>query len=256
LVPLHTAAAQLVGHWSFDEKSGRVAEDATERAGSLVAATDPVWVDGPVPGAGAVKGDGVEFHMATQGPPLRTDESFSIAAWLRLDSDLVGSRLTLKPDWYALTALAQSGVYHSAFYLGIRNIEYGGEGTGDYHLHWNFTVAPVDGSDDGPVDWVHAHSTTELTDADVDDWVLVVGVYDLEARVARIHLPGRGGDGEEALPHDWPKWSAEERLDVGQAWFRDEFVDQWPGSVGPISAHQGALTDEDVRRLYEPPAPS
>lgn len=202
-------------------------------------------------GAGAVKFDGTSSSMMTQGAVVVSDESFSIAAWLRLDSDLAGADLQLKHDWYALTAVAQSGAYHSPFYLGARLIEYGGEGTGDFHLHWNFTVSPIDGSETGPVDWVHAYSSRELTSAELDDWVLVVGVYDLHDQVARLYVPTHEDSGETALPEGWPKWRAEAGLQIGHAWYRDEFVDQWPGSVGPVWAYTGVLTADDAQSLHD-----
>ncbi|MEV6827071.1 LamG-like jellyroll fold domain-containing protein [Amycolatopsis sp. NPDC051102] len=240
---------RLVGAWPFSEGSGRVIADESGNGNNLVADSDPVWVAGPTAGSQGVKGDGAGFDMVTAKPAVVTDESFSIAAWVRLDSDLCPPDGILPPGWFALTAIAQSGSYHSPFYLGVRNIEYGGEGTGDFHLHWNFTVAPIDGSDDGPVDWVHAYSSIELTRSELDDWVLIVGVYDLEAGVARIHVPNRNDKGETPLPDNWPKWNGDHGLHVGQAWFRDEFVDQWPGSIGGVWAYQGAISQDEVDHL-------
>lgn len=233
----------------FSERSGSNVADSSGNGHTLSASGVPGWIVGPKEEVGAMKFDGSSLSLATDRPVIQSDESFSVAAWVRLDTDTVGPDLALPEDWFAWTAIAQSGSYHSPFYLGVRFIEYGGEGTGDFHLHWNFTAAPIDGSDDGPVDWVHAYSSQELTPAELDQWVLLVGVYDLEAGAARIYVPTRGDEGETALPVKWPKWRADQGFQLGHAWFRDEFVDQWPGSIGPVWAYSGVLTRQDAESL-------
>lgn len=241
----------LRGRWEMTEGSGVGVADSSGNGHSLTATTEPRWVAGPDGTTGALKLGDPSVSLATERGVVVTDESFSVAAWLRLDSDLAGPELRLPQDWFAWTAIAQNGPYHSPLYLGVRFIEYGGEGTGDYHLHWNFTVSPVDGSDDGPVDWVHAYSSQEITPSEADQWVLLVGVYDLEAGVARLYVPTHDDQGEQALPQDWPRWRGDEGFQLGHAWFRDEYVDQWPGSVGPVWAYSGVLTEADAKNLRD-----
>ncbi|UWZ39326.1 LamG domain-containing protein [Dactylosporangium roseum] len=211
---------------------------------------EPRWTDGPAGTAGAVAFSD-SLSLASESGAVVTDQSFSVAAWLRLDSAVAGADLRFAPDWYAWTAVAQSGSYHSPFYLGVRFIEYGGEGTGDFHMHWTFAVAPIDGSDDSTVEWVDAYSTTEIAPEEADRWVFVAGVYDLEAGVARIYVPTHGERGEAKLPVDWPKWNGDLSIQLGHAWFRDEYVDQWPGSIGPVWAYSGVLTEADAVSLSE-----
>ncbi|MBT2456058.1 alpha/beta hydrolase fold domain-containing protein [Streptomyces sp. ISL-86] len=240
----------LKGFWEMTDGSGSSVADSSGNGLTLTTAGEPNWVSGPEGTAGALSfSDSLSF--ASESGAVVTDQSFSVAAWLRLDSALTGAEPAFPKDWYAWTAVAQSGSYHSPFYLGVRNIEYGGEGTGDFHMHWNFTASPIDGSDDGPVDWIHAHSSKELTSAEADQWVFVVGVYDLEAGAARIYVPTHADRGEEKLPEGWPKWNGDLSVQLGHAWFRDEYVDQWPGSVGPVRIYSGVLTEADATSLYE-----
>lgn len=248
--PAQSVQPELLGKWAMSEGSGRSVSDSSGQEHTLTTRQELTWVAGPKGTDGAIKVDqGVS--LGTERGVIDSDQSFSVAAWLRLDSDLAGTTLVMPENWFAWTAVAQSGPYHSPFYLGARQIEYGGEGTGDFHLHWNFTVAPLDGTDDGPVDWVHAYSSKELTSAEADQWVLLVGVYDLDAGEARIYVPTREDRGQQKLPEDWPKWQGKENLQLGHAWFRDEFVDQWPGSIGPVWMFRGALTEDDARSLRE-----
>lgn len=238
---------RLEASWPMTETDGPTAADLVS-GNDLVCADEPSRVEGPFGASSALRCAGRSTWATSRGV-LQTDQSFSVAAWVRLDSGLTGADLTMDTDWFAWTAVAQSGSYHSPFYLGARQIEYGGEGTGDYHLHWNFTVAPVDGSDDGPVDWIHAHSSQELRGDQADQWVLLVGVYDLETEVARIFVPTQDDHCEQPLPSGWPLWQGGENVQIGQAWFRDEFVDKWPGDVGPVRFYSGVLDEEGARQI-------
>lgn len=237
---------KLLARWTMSEGKGSAIGDSSGSGLDLVASTTPDWTSGPSDAFGAIRFRDPMLHLASGSGPIRTNESFSVAAWVRLDSETTGPTPSMPKDSYAWTAVAQSGEYHSPFYLGVRYIEYGGEGTGDFHLHFNFTVAPIDGSDDGPVDWVHAYSELEISSADVDRWVLLVAVYDLEEGAARLYVPTRGDSGEQSLPLNWPKWHGAENFQLGHAWFRDEFVDRWPGSIGPVWVYDGVLAEGDA----------
>jgi hypothetical protein len=81
--------------------------------------------------------------------------------------------------------------------------------------------------------------------------VLLVGVYDLEADVARISVPICGDQAETQLPTDWPKWHGDENLQLGHAWFRDAFVDWWPGSIRPVWAYAGVLDEAEAASLRD-----
>lgn len=245
--PVVPGTAQLQASWPMTDTDGPTTSDLVA-GNDLKCASDPERVDGPFGTSRALRCAGSTTWATSRGV-LQTDQSFSVAAWVRLDSKLTGPDLAMDKGWFAWTAVAQSGPYHSPFYLGARQIEYGGEGTGDFHLHWNFTVAPVDGTDDGPVDWIHAHSSEELDGTQADQWVLLVGVYDLENGVAKIFVPTQNDSGEEPLPDDWPLWHGSENVQIGQAWFRDEFVDQWPGDVGPVRFYAGVLDEQAARGI-------
>jgi len=240
----------LVGWWRFDQGSGPEAEDLSSHGHDLAATGAPAWTDGGRFGGG-VAFDGVSQWLSTDGPVVRSDQSFSIAAWVRLDSAVLGGELALQPDWFAVTAVSQDGPSHSPFYLGARLIEEPQpDGSMNYSLRWNFTAAPVDGSETGPVDWIHAHAQRPIDVSELDRWVLLVGVYDLEAGQARLYVPGNEDSGEADLPGGWPFWRADGGFQLGQARFRDATSDQWPGSVGQVRAYSGVLSASDAESLY------
>ncbi|MEJ3746438.1 LmbU family transcriptional regulator [Actinomycetes bacterium KLBMP 9797] len=243
-----TTAKELKGWWSFDEPSDVRTKDRSGNGHAMPITGSPTWT-GTARFGGGYALDGDSQWLSTEKPPLRSDESLSIAAWVRLDSTVLGGELALRPDWYAVTAVSQDGPSRSPFYLGARLID-NPIGSGlSRTLRWNFTVSPVEGTDDR-FDWVHAHAQTVIDLSELDRWTLLVGVYDLERRVLRLYVPSTGDEGERRLPADWPRWHAEGGLQLGRARFDDAVVDQWPGSVGQLRIYSGVLTKEDAVSLY------
>lgn len=239
---------KLVGWWRFDEASGAQADDLSGHGHKLTTTGGPAWTAGGRFGGGVAL-DGANQWLSTDGPVVRSDESFSIAAWVRLDSAVMGGVLALQPDWYAITAVSQDGPSHSPFYLGARLIEQpqpGGSST--YSLRWNLTASPANPG--GSVDWMHAHAQRPVDVSELDQWVLLVGVYDPAAGKARLYVPGNEDGGEAVLPEGWPKWNAEGSFQLGQARYRDAEADQWPGSIGQVRAYSGVLTVADAASLY------
>jgi hypothetical protein len=110
---------------------------------------------------------------------LSTDLSFSIAAWVRLDSSLLGKEFRLPDGWFATTAISQPGprpgaLTHSPFYLGARAID---EDTPDV-VKWCLEATPVDGDPPGPpwpFVWENAFSTQVIDSSAMDQWVFLVG---------------------------------------------------------------------------------
>ncbi|MFD4791319.1 LamG-like jellyroll fold domain-containing protein [Streptomyces sp. NPDC058459] len=241
---------RLKGWWKLDEASGTEAADSSGEGHPLRLTGAPSWTDGATFG-GAVALDGASQWLTSDAPIVESDKSFSVAAWLRLDSSALGGELALQPGWFAVTAVSQDGPSHSPFYLGARLInQAAADEEPSFQLHWNMTAAPVDGSETGPVEWVHAHGQQPIAPSELDTWVFVVGVYDLEAGEVRIYIPGNKDAGTAALFENWPAWRAEGGLALGQARFRDEVADQWPGSVGQVRLYSGVLTETDAASLF------
>jgi hypothetical protein len=252
------AAHRLAAWWTFDEGEGDTAADASGNGHQLTAVNGPQWTGSSR--FGAVSLDGAAQHLATQDPAVRTDESYSVAAWVRLDSSRTDLRLPA--GWHAVTAVSQSGPSRSAathcqFYLGARtSADAQPDGTTKDVLRWCFTVAPADGSvEQKLVDWQHAMSGPIESSA-LDRWELLVGVYDVATRKTHLFVPGRGEVATVELPEQWTLWHAGGQVHVGQAIWLGNMVDQWPGSVGPVRLYAGVLTESDAARLYADEAPT
>ncbi|MEJ3746454.1 LamG-like jellyroll fold domain-containing protein [Actinomycetes bacterium KLBMP 9797] len=243
--------ARLLAWWRFDTESGDVT-DFSGNGHTLRPIGNPARAGGTP--NGWVMLNGKDQYLETAGPVLRTDESFSVAAWLRLDSTVLGEQFGLPPGWFAFTAVSQPGpvagsLTHSPFFLGVRALD---EYTPEV-VKWCLEVAPVDGDPPGPpwpFVWEKAFSADQLDSSVLDQWVFVVGVVDKERLAIHLYLPATDDHGTAALVPHWPFWHADAPVQIGRAYWRENPVDQWPGSIGPVRLYEGTLTREDAHRLY------
>lgn len=143
-----------VGHWKFDEALGSTVVNEVEGGGGAILTGDAsIASDGAV--NSAVTLDGVDDYVATDGPAVRTDHGFSVAAWVRLDR--------LAPEGGAFTAVSQDDAQNSGFLLQQR-------GNG-----WTFSILHPDQS--GALAG-RAYSAPGTAQAGV--WTHLVGVFDAE----------------------------------------------------------------------------
>jgi hypothetical protein len=176
---------------------------------------NPVWQDGPV---------------------LRTDESFTVSAWVRLER--------FGPT---MTAVAQAGNAQSAFYLSVR--KYAVNGVDQYG--WAFNVTDLD--DDIGENAASARMTRRaLTDEDLSTWTHLVGVYDSSAHKIRLYVNGKL---EATEPWQRP-FHATGPLTVGAArWSPDgelpRWTDFWEGGIDDLGLYQGAMSDAAASLLFD-----
>lgn len=201
--------------------------------------------------SGAVNLDGSKQFLGTKHSVVDTVGSYTVAAWIRLNSSAMNGKLSLKPGEHALTAVSQDTATHSNFYLGVRQVDKEQpDGVLTSSLRWNFTVAPIDGSETGSVEWQHAHTDSPLDNSALDKWFLLIGVCDADARTASIYAPTANEKGMIHWPADLVQLPAEGGLQVGRGRWLGRNVDHWPGSIGPIKVFSGAMSQEEANRLY------
>ncbi|MFB9627401.1 LamG-like jellyroll fold domain-containing protein [Nonomuraea helvata] len=217
------------GHWQLDGfghqstvsdasgngRTGTVTNDGAHLKGAA-------WTTGR--NGDALRFDGESGDMSAGGPAVRTDQSFAVAAWVRLDR--------ADDDWYA--AVSQDGSQVSGFFL-----QYGG-GT----RKWEFTMAQTDG-DDPTFDRVTA-------DAPVRPgvWTHLAGSYDAADGRMRIYVNGELGG---TLQHTGT-WNAAGPLAVGRGKFGGQPDDRWPGAVDDVRVYDRILGEDEVRELATTPS--
>lgn len=168
-------------------------------------------------------------------PVLRTDQSFTVSAWTRPDVLFGGN----------MTAVAQKGVEQSAFMLSTRHFTVNGEPGYRYAFS-------VWGSDDDVDRQSGTAVSRPLTEDDLGEWVHLVGVYDAATTHVKLYLNGELVDlyqGPSAFQASGP-------LLVGAAWWSPlgeapRLVDRWQGAIDDVHVFQGAMTDAQIRLLFE-----
>lgn len=198
------------GSWALDEGTGTTAKDDGPADRPLRLTEGTGWTDG-VSGS-ALKFDGQGQYARTDGPVLDTTGSYTVSAWVSLDS---------VPGNYA-TAVSQDGLRQAnPFYLQY------GQGA--------FAFSTPDGQ----------RARLETT-PETGRWYHLVGVRDDTTGEITLYV-----DGERAATVDGgPNYVASGPLTVGRALWNGENTDFWDGAVDEVHAYDKALTAEEVSALY------
>ncbi|WP_231618677.1 LamG-like jellyroll fold domain-containing protein [Nonomuraea sp. SBT364] len=219
VVKLVNHAATLTGHWRLDEETGTAAADTANVTGPLALGPGTAWTGGWLDGALAL--DGTSGHAQAARAAVRTDDSFTVSAWVQLDSLPAADA----------SAVAQSGTRASGFSLG-----YAAEGP-----RWTFGMADAD-ADGAAVVRTRSDAVPYAM-----EWTHVAGVYDALAKKLRVYVGGRLVTSTETGHSSG--WNATGPLQLGRAPAGGVFGGHWPGIVDDVRTYQGALSDEAVARL-------
>ncbi|MGW4500462.1 LamG domain-containing protein [Micromonospora sp. NPDC004336] len=174
------------------------------------------------------------------GRVLRTDQSFSVAVWVR-PSALGGVQ----------TVVSQRGAKQSAFYLGLRDrVE-----NGVTAYRWSFSVFGADNDVDGNSREALMTSQAINVEDDLSRWTHLVGVHDVARRQIRLYV---NGVLEATVPFSGSftgAFDATGPLAVGGAQWTAAggtpgMVNRLRGDVDDLGLYQGALTDTAVRILF------
>ncbi|GAB7046292.1 LamG domain-containing protein [Catenuloplanes indicus] len=198
-------------------------------------------------GTGTAERAHAQWNTAAAGQPetwvhspvARTDQSFTVAAWLRPDQLPYGTH----------TAISLPGNVQATGYIGIRTYTVDGV----TQRRWAISTQDADavtGRSGG------VSATTNLIDEDDLGavWTHVTAVFDASTKTVRLYLNGDlAGTGTWAGP--WPtagpftlgagRYSATAGATTGQ------WVDQWRGAIDDVHVFQGAATDSAVRTLFD-----
>ncbi|GIJ78831.1 hypothetical protein Xph01_32630 [Micromonospora phaseoli] len=166
--------------------------------------------------------DGLEFTQWQDKPVLRTDQSFTMSAWVMLDR-LDGMR----------TAVSQRGQHSSGGWLKF-NSTLG---------KWQFAISDEDAITTA------AASVTSTSTAEEGVWTHLVGVYDAGRKQIRLYVNGELEGVTQNITFT-PTVSTGPLL-VGRVLWQGQLVDPWIGGIDDVAVFQGALTDTAVYLLYD-----
>ncbi|MGW5677904.1 LamG domain-containing protein [Streptomyces sp. NPDC003860] len=204
-----------IGQWTFDETTGTSAADTSGKGNTLTVSKNNAWT-GKARLAGGLRGNGLDVHATTATPILDTSKSFSVAAWMRLDST---SHNSIAVSQHGQTQMGTFSLYYSSGYN-----------------RWIFNRTAAD-SPSAAV--TRAKSTTLPV---LGAWTHLLGVHDKDKQEIRLYVNGRL---EATMPYTTP-WNAANPLKIGgvqageyvegdldhiQVWNRVTFPDEVPGLV-------------------------
>jgi concanavalin A-like lectin/glucanase superfamily protein len=211
-----------VGHWKFDEQDTTTAANDIPGGEMAVLENGAQFVDHGAAN-NAVQFDGVDDVVSTNGPMIRTDQSFSVAAWVKVDRRASAGN--------TFTAVSQDGTSVSGFYLGYREADGG---------RWEFFMPSADGGT-RPADAVIR--STELIK--VGEWTHLAAVYDAPSRQLRLYVGGRLVGSATATS----AFNATGKFIVGRGKWNGGPANAWPGGVDEVRAFSRAISAEEIQGI-------
>jgi hypothetical protein len=166
----------------------------------------------------AARLDGTTGYV-TSPYTVRTDASFSVSAWAKLDS--AGA---------ARAVVSQSGANFPGFVLWYRP---------DNGGRWVFGMPKSTASNQG------TDLAVSTQPAQVGVWTHLTGVYDAGARKLRLYVDGVPAGTVNRTAADW---ALDGRVQIGRTmWEGNPGTDYWPGLLDEVKIYDRMLSAEEVR---------
>ncbi|GAA4733804.1 hypothetical protein Prum_012450 [Phytohabitans rumicis] len=224
--------------WNFDDATNRGLDDTghgntltlssagttTGRGGegtalSLTSATAHALTTGPV----------TQPHPTTGAPAaLRTDSTFTVAAWVRLASPSAGA---------GQTAVAADGATNSAFTLSYTSAQSG---------RWRFVMVSTDTSGSG--------TATVLSDstAVLGKWTHLAGTFDAATKTLRLYVNGVQQSGSAVLSGGF---HATGPVTIGRSRWTALNVDYLKGAIDDVRMYNFIPSPAAIKDLARPVKP-
>lgn len=218
-----------VGRWDLDIDGSDSSAHPSAHTLLPTSVRDDLWTDygHNVADIGSAWFDGTDSLSSDTGNVLRTDQSFSVSAWVSAAEAPIRSQ----------TAISLDGTNQSGFGLGVRVIS----GV----PRWNFGFPNADSPTSSP----SLHASGPPIAPDIDGWVHLVGVYDAAAQKAHLYM-----NGERVSTIDrTPRWQASGKLHLGKSHYQGADYDFFKGRVDAVRLYSGVLNATMVSRLHNTP---
>jgi hypothetical protein len=216
-------ATAPVGIWEMGEAAGATTlADTNQRTtphpatpANATAGRPGLTLSGPAAAGGkAVTFNGSTSTATTTAPVVNTGRSFSVSAWVRLNSNVAPYQ----------TAVGQAGINTSSFFLQYNQND------------WAFSVHEADVTS-GTV------TTKAATRAWAENkWTHLVGVYDGQGRQMRLYVNGELAATTTRLT----PWNGTRFLTIGHARFGSTVTDAWNGDIAHVKVWDRVLSTPEI----------
>jgi hypothetical protein len=167
-------------------------------------------------------GSAASGFAATAGQVVRTDQSFTVAAWVKRDVSDTGTR----------AAVSQDGTSGHGFLLGYIS------------EHGTFAFRMVTQSGQMP-------SVPASSAAQTGVWTHLAGTYDAATQQLRLYVNGVL-QGTATMP---APWNAPGALQIGRSRWGGSYTDPWVGAIDEVHLYSGVLPDPEIAALSGQTAP-
>ncbi len=205
--------SSLVGYWAFDEGSGTIAKDSSEKKNDGILFGDTSSVSGKLGNAFEFDGVGDYIDVGDDMSLTFTNE-FTVALWAKrtgAESRLIGDyRNDLAGGWRIQMAVPQLG----------------------------FVIS----------DGVSDHSIVGDTSISSNEWYFIAGTYDKAHGILRVYLNGLK-DKEDNSFTQGVLTSSTSNITIGR--FSAFGTGYFNGIIDEVRVFNRALSEEEVKTLYE-----
>ena len=214
-----------VAHWRLEGLAEtEVVDSRPQRHDGTIAIGPSRWVTGRH--GDAMRFDGGSGHVNTRnGPAVRTDRSFSVAAWVKLERT--------GDSWQV--AVSQDGNRTSGFYL-----QYASD-----VRKWSFNLMRSDVDNAAP-DRVVSDGL-----AQVGVWTHLAGSYDQAAGRLRLYVNGVQQSHVGSHTSAWTHPSG--TVQLGRVKYNGGHQGYWQGAVDEVRIYDRVLSADEVSRLVATP---
>ncbi|MEU6404635.1 LamG-like jellyroll fold domain-containing protein [Streptomyces sp. NPDC046985] len=213
-----------VDRWTLDEGTGATAADGV--GGKDATLHGPIAWTGRARLGDALQGDGASAYASTASSALDTSKSFTVSAWVRLNSLAANS-----------TFVAQEGVNADGFQL-YYSTQFG----------WVFNRHATDVT--SPAIVRAQSSATPVAGV----WTHLLGVYDAQAQQIRLYV---NGVNDETLNASFTTpWKAGGPVDIARRLYQGGFGEYANGTIDDIVLWNRILSPEEVADLQAMTDPS
>jgi hypothetical protein len=206
----------LVGYWKFDDGSGTTAVDSSGSGNNGTLTGGPTWTTGRIGGALSFSGSGTEVDINKS--VLNTSQSYSVSAWVQIST---------ANGW--ASAVTQDGMNVSGFFL--QRTDQG---------KFAFSLINSDSTQGSVTRAVSGFNP--LTNF----WYQLACVYDATLNQIKLYVNGTLLD-TQSVP---AAWNAGGETVIGRGKYGGSPVDFWPGLIDDVRLYNRALSDVEMRDIY------